>query len=89
MQIGGYHIADENNYGIITLSQVLEKSSDIGAAKIMLSLSPQQHWELLHRLGFGELTGSAFPGEVSGRLIEQQSWGPSVIAILAYGYGLQ
>ena len=88
MQIGGYHIADENNYGIITLSQVLEKSSDIGAAKIMLSLSPQKHWELLHRLGFGELTGSAFPGEVSGRLIEQQSWRPSVIATLAYGYGI-
>ncbi len=88
MRIGGYTISDDEACGVLNLKQILEKSSNIGAAKIMLSLSPEEHWRLLHELGFGSLTGSNFPGEVPGRLIEQSIWRPSVVATMAYGYGM-
>ena len=62
---------------------------DIGATKIMMSLSPHAHWDLLHRAGFGELSGSHFPGEVSGPPTRKRKCGgPSEVATFAYGYGL-
>lgn len=88
MEIGGYKIEDESNYGVINLSQVLQKSSNIGAAKIMLSLEPQKYWNLLSHFGFGQRSASGFPGESSGLLVSHSVWYPSVIATLAYGYGL-
>lgn len=88
MRIGGYRIKDDLNYGIINLTQVLQKSSNIGAAKIMLSLPPEHYWNLLQRLGFGLKTHSGFPGEANGSLKESSIWYPSVIATMAYGYGI-
>lgn len=89
MHIGGYTIRDDGyNYGVINLTQILEKSSNIGAAKIMLSLPPQNFWQLLRNVGFGQNLGTGFPGEATGRLQAQQTWRPSVVATLAYGYGI-
>lgn len=89
MTIGGYEIEDDGlNYGVINLTQVLEKSSNIGAAKIMLSLNPQKYYLLLREFGFGERTRSGFPGEASGVLLPRSVWYPSVVAALAYGYGV-
>ena len=87
--VGGYKIKDDGlNYGDINLTQVLQKSSNIGAAKIMLSLRPQNYWNLLRKIGFGQRTRSGFPGESKGTLVERQTWQPSVVATLAYGYGI-
>ncbi len=88
MAVGGYRISDDDNFGIIDVGDVLAKSSNIGATRIMMSLPPHAHWDLLHNAGFGELSDSHFPGEVSGRLPEQRVWRPSEVATLAYGYGL-
>ena len=88
MVIDGYRIHDELNYGVVTLTQLLQKSSNIAAAKILLSLQPTRYWKLLRDMGFGERTGSGFPGEVSGTLIAHDTWVPSVVATLAYGYGM-
>lgn len=88
MRVGGYPIHDDLNYGVVTLTQLLQKSSNIAAAKILLSSPPQQYWNLLHHVGFGERTQSGFPGEVAGLLIPQSTWLPSVVATLAYGYGV-
>ncbi len=89
MEIGGYKIKDDGiDYGLINLTQVLQKSSNIGAAKIMLSLQPQQYWTLLHDMGFGERTSSGFPGEAMGTLVKRKKWQPSIVATLAYGYGI-
>lgn len=89
MRVGGYEIKDDGlNYGVINLQQIIEKSSNIGAAKILLSLSPQDFWNLLRSFGFGIKTQSGFPGEVSGRLIAHPVWYPSDVATLAYGYGI-
>jgi len=89
MRIGGYKIKDDGlDYGVINLTQVLQKSSNIGAAKIMLSLQPQDYWNLLRSMGFGQRTRSGFPGEANGTLVARETWQPSVVATLAYGYGI-
>lgn len=88
MKVGGYCIHDDLNYGVVTLTQLLQKSSNIAAAKIMLSLIPKRYYTLLRLFGFGQRTMSSFPGESNGTLIPYQMWVPSIFATLAYGYGL-
>lgn len=89
MKVGGYVIKDDGlDYGKINLEQILQKSSNIGAAKIMLSLEPELFWNLLQNLGFGHRTHSGFPGESRGRLVSRTIWYPSDVATLAYGYGI-
>ena len=87
--VGGYTIKDDGlDYGVISLTKVLQKSSNIGAAKIMLSLSPHRYWQLLRKFGFGQRTASGFPGESAGTMVARSDWYPSVVATLAYGYGI-
>ncbi|MDF1759983.1 MAG: penicillin-binding protein 2 [Coxiellaceae bacterium] len=89
MRIGGYTIRDDGlNLGVINLTDLLRKSSNIGAAKLMLSLPPVGYWRLLREMGFGERTRSGFPGEASGTLVDRDVWRPSVVAGMAYGYGM-
>lgn len=88
MTVGGYRISDDLDFGVVTLTELLQKSSNIAAAKILLSLDARQYWRLLSQLGFGQRSDSGFPGEADGRISPEQSWVPSVIATLAYGYGL-
>jgi len=89
MMVGGYEIKDDFvDHGIINLRKILEVSSNVGAAKILLSLPPQPFFHLLRTFGFGEVTDSGFPGESSGRLVEHSVWYKSDIATLAYGYGI-
>lgn len=89
MRVGGYKISDHGeDYGRINVTEVLQKSSNIGAAKIMLSLKPQDFFDCLRRFGFGERTRSGFPGEATGLLVSRVAWQPSVVAALAYGYGI-
>lgn len=89
MNVGGYEIRDDFvDNGIIDLQKILEVSSNIGAAKILLSLKPQAFWALLRHFGFGQRTESNFPGESPGRLIEHSVWYKSDVATLAYGYGI-
>lgn len=88
IRVGGYTVRDDLNYGVVTLTQLLQKSSNIAAAKILMSLQPGHYWDLLHQLGFGSVTSSGFPGEVPGSLVRRNTWPPSVVAALAYGYGI-
>lgn len=89
MMVGGYEIRDDFvDNGICDLRKILEVSSNVGAAKILLSLPPQPFFELLRHFGFGHRTTSAFPGESGGRLVEHSVWYKSDIATLAYGYGI-
>lgn len=89
MVVGGYTIRDDNvNHGKICLTEVLQKSSNIGVAKVLLSLRADQFWRLLRQFGFGGKSTSGFPGEASGTLVEHATWQPSLVATLAYGYGI-
>lgn len=88
LNVGGNLIRDENNYGIMNLVKILQKSSDVGVAKMALSLPPENLVELLHRVGFGERTNTGFPGEASGSLADRAKWRPIELATLSFGYGI-
>ncbi len=87
MRVGHYVVKDENNNGKLSISQVLQISSNMGAAKIVLALPPNQLWSVLHRVGFGENTGVNFPGEQNG-VLENKPPGSFDLATLSFGYGL-
>ena len=79
---------DENNYGLLDLSGIIAKSSNVGTSKIALQLNPVETRELFERVGFGENLGSGFPGESSGFLPAPRRWDPVTQATFSFGYGL-
>lgn len=87
-RVGGITIRDIHNYGLIDVSTVIQKSSNVGVTKIALSMTPEGLWSIYSRLGFGQVTGSAFPGEQYGVLRDYRSWRASERATMAFGYGL-
>jgi cell division protein FtsI (penicillin-binding protein 3) len=88
LRLGGFTIRDSHDYGRIDVSTVIQKSSNVGASRIALSLEPQRLWDVLSRFGFGYDTGSGFPGEAAGLLNAYQDWREVDRATISYGYGL-
>ncbi len=88
IKVGTKPFADEHDLGAIDLATVLAKSSNVGTAKVALSLKPEQIWSTLTALGFGRVTGSDFPGESAGMLSNYSHWRPIGIATLSHGYGI-
>ncbi|MBK6004470.1 penicillin-binding protein 2 [Ramlibacter ginsenosidimutans] len=88
MSLGGFTIHDDHASTALTVSQVIQKSSNIGAAKLSLQMPPKDVWEMYTEVGFGQRPQVAFPGAVSGRLRPYKSWRPVEQATMAYGYGL-
>jgi len=86
--IGKRVIRDAHPLGALTVSQVIQKSSNIGAAKMALGLRPETLWGLFNRVGFGVPPRSGFPGEVSGKLRGHASWRPIEQATMSYGHGI-
>jgi cell division protein FtsI (penicillin-binding protein 3) len=81
-------VQDEHNNGLINLTTILQKSSNVGIAKVILSLPSHALWNTLHAVGFGQMTQINFPGERSGLLIDKVVWPPFALATLSFGYGL-
>ena len=79
---------DQKNYGLLDLTGILSKSSQVGTSKIALQLNPNETRELFERVGFGEDVGSGFPGETSGSLPGHRRWDAVTQATFAFGYGL-
>ena len=88
MKIGRYSISDINNYGVLSVRDIIKKSSNIGATKVALSLGPERLWKLHNQIGFGSLTTSGYPGEVTGSLNDYADWSEAELATVSYGYGL-
>ena len=88
LTIGKATIRDSHQEGPLTVAQVIQKSSNVGSAKIALSLPSQTLWEMLSHSGFGVSTGSGFPGEVTGRLRPHHTWRPIEQATMSYGHGI-
>ena len=84
----GHTISDVHNKGLIDVTGVITYSSNVGAAKIAATMTRDHMWDVYHRFGFGEVSGSGFPGESPGYLPIAKAWGPVEQATLAYGYGL-
>ena len=85
--IGGFRISDYRNYGELTVSEVLQKSSNVGAIKIGTQIPPQELVRFMENLGLGESTGSGIVGETAGRIPNRSTWRKSEHASLTYGYG--
>jgi len=88
IEISGHTISDTKNYGMLDVTGVITKSSNVGTSKIALSLEPEHLWGSLNRFGFGKVTGSGFPGESAGVLRNFQRWHKVEQATIAYGYGI-
>jgi cell division protein FtsI (penicillin-binding protein 3) len=83
-----HDIRDTHSNGMLSPTGILAKSSNIGAAKVAMTLDTNLMYETYRAFGFGNSTNSGFPGEASGYLKPGKSWGMLEKAILAYGYGL-
>lgn len=88
LTIGKHTISDVHPGGAMTVEQIVQKSSNVGAAKMALDLPGQTMWDLLSRVGFGTPPKSGFPGEGSGRLRAYHTWRPIEQATMSYGHGL-
>jgi cell division protein FtsI (penicillin-binding protein 3) len=88
LTIGNRTIHDAHPHGALTVSQVIQKSSNIGAAKLALGLKAETLWTLFDQVGFGTPPRSGFPGEVSGRLRAYAGWRPIEQATMSYGHGI-
>jgi cell division protein FtsI (penicillin-binding protein 3) len=88
LTIGPNTIHDAHPAGTLTVAQVIQKSSNVGAAKIALGLPAQTLWQKLADAGFGTPPKTGFPGEVSGRLRPAKSWKPIEQATISYGHGI-
>ena len=88
LRIPGKTIRDHEDYGRLSIAQVLEISSNVGAVTITQRLEPRLHYELLRRFGFGHSTESGFPQESAGILRHYRGWQPVDRATLAFGQGV-
>jgi len=86
--IGNATIHDAHPAGALTVAQVIQKSSNVGAAKIALAMPAETLWDIFSNVGFGTQPRSGFPGEVSGKLRAHASWRPIEQATMSYGHGI-
>ncbi len=87
-KVGRNLVKDVRNYGALSLTEVLKKSSNVGVSKIALKMPKEYFWDAYKQLGFGVATHVGFPGEASGDLLDYQLWQDFEQATLSYGYGV-
>jgi cell division protein FtsI (penicillin-binding protein 3) len=88
LTIGSASVGDAHGHGTLSVEEVLQKSSNVGTAKIALQLPPQRMWELYNSLGFGQAPEVGFPGAVAGRVRPWKTWKPIEQATMSYGHGV-
>ena len=88
MTLTGSTITDSHPHGDLTVSEVIQKSSNVGAVKMAMTFQPREMWELFSAVGFGQKPQLDFPGAVTGRLRPYKTWRPIEQATMSYGYGL-
>ncbi|TFY98855.1 peptidoglycan D,D-transpeptidase FtsI family protein [Ramlibacter humi] len=86
--ISGSTVGDAHPQGLLTVSQVIQKSSNVGTVKIAMQLPAHDMWDIFSQVGLGQRPQVPFPGAVSGRLRPWKTWRPIEQATMAYGYGL-
>ena len=87
--VGPKPITDTHPYGNLTVSEIIQKSSNIGTAKIaMNSLSSEEMWDFYTAVGLGQAPKIGFPGAVGGTVHPFKKWTPTDQARIAFGYGI-
>ncbi|MAA85827.1 MAG: cell division protein [Halieaceae bacterium] len=88
IRVGAKVLHDPRNYGEISVSKIIEKSSQVGVTKMAQAVGHEAILDVLYRFGLGESTGTGFPGERAGRLPAPAHWSEIEKVTLAFGYGL-
>ena len=88
LAIGGYTIRDVHPAASMSVSQIVQKSSNVGAAKLALAMPRENMWDLFRRVGFGTAPTLGFPGTAAGKLHPYKTWKPVEQATMAYGHGI-
>lgn len=88
MRIGGSWVRDPNNYGSLSLGGIIQKSSNMGVARLVLEVPHQHVIGLYHNMGLGQESGASIIGESTGIFSFRQRWSDFERATFSYGYGL-
>ena len=88
IMIGNAMVSDAHPQGVLTVNEVIQKSSNVGTVKMAMRTEPREMWEMFNHVGFGQKPALPFPGAVSGRLRPFKTWRPIEQATMSYGYGL-
>ena len=88
IRVGRKVYVDPRDYGEITVTRVIQKSSQVGVTKMALDLGHEPIWEVFNRFGIGRPPGTGFPGESAGRLPTRPRWHSTEKVSLAFGYGI-
>ncbi|MGV3469768.1 peptidoglycan D,D-transpeptidase FtsI family protein [Limnobacter sp.] len=88
MSIGPATISDTKPHGVMTVEEIIQKSSNVGTSKIVLELERKDLWDFFNLLGFGQTPAIAFPGSVAGRVRPWNKWRPIEQATMSYGHGI-
>ena len=86
--ITGSTISDAHPHGMLTVAEVIQKSSNVGTVKMAMQMPAREMWEMYAQIGLGQKPRIDFPGAVTGRLRPFKSWRPIEQATMSYGYGL-
>ncbi len=88
LTIGPATISDAHPHGVLSVAQVIQKSSNVGAAKLAAMTTYQQMYDMFQQVGFGKSPKLGFPGEVAGMLRNWKHWRPIEQATMSYGHGI-
>jgi cell division protein FtsI (penicillin-binding protein 3) len=86
--ITGSTITDSHPHGVLTVNEIIQKSSNVGTVKLAMQMQPREMWEMFAQVGFGQKPQLPFPGVVTGRLRPYKTWRPIEQATMSYGYGI-
>ena len=88
LTIGNATITDAHPHGVLSVAEVIQKSSNVGTTKLAMQMTPHEMWDMYSNVGFGQKPDLPFPGAVSGKLRPYKSWRPIEQTTMSYGYGL-
>ncbi|MGV0961024.1 MAG: peptidoglycan D,D-transpeptidase FtsI family protein [Limnohabitans sp.] len=86
--ITGSTITDAHPHGVLTVNEVIQKSSNVGTVKMAMQLQPREMWEIFTQVGLGQKPQLPFPGITGGRVRPYKTWRPIEQATMSYGYGI-
>jgi len=80
----GQPVHDHHPYGMLSVSQIIEFSSNIGAAKLAVQIGEERFYNWIRAFGFGQRTGVALPGEEPGIFVGRSQW-KNALTRVAFG----
>ena len=86
--IAGAPITDSQPHGVLTVAEVIQKSSNVGTVKMAMQMPAREMWEMYTAIGLGQRPRIDFPGAAAGRVRPYKTWRPVEQATMSYGYGL-